>query len=209
VECQSVLLRGERQDLFPHPGGRLLGEQDHLQLAPGGVHELWLEGSVGRNRPGLTVGAQKHGDVEAERALEPSFDSPRKRALLAAGGTEDHVAAGAERGDLVEPEPLEDAPQVLVLDPAPGPEVHAPQECRVATHAATLARLSHLEGVAIVGFSILGGVMACLSGSYAARSLAAGEPSDTLARRINEGIARGFTASRPASVVAALIMLWT
>ena len=61
----------------------------------------------------------------------------------------------------------------------------------------------------IVGFSMLGGVMACLSGSYAARSLAAGEPSDTLAQRVNEGIARGFTASRPASVVAALIMLVT
>jgi hypothetical protein len=65
-----------------------------------------------------------------------------------------------------------------------------------------------LEAV-IAGFSVLGGSMACLSGSNAARSLAAGKSAGFLAQRINEGMARGFTASWPVSIVAAIIMALT
>lgn len=72
-----------------------------------------------------------------------------------------------------------------------------------------LASLRDLLEALIAGFSVLGGGMAYLSGSYAATALAQEQPADVVARRVNEGIGEGFTLSRGMSIVALTIMAWT
>ncbi|HWM63958.1 MAG TPA: hypothetical protein VNP96_08230 [Solirubrobacterales bacterium] len=64
---------------------------------------------------------------------------------------------------------------------------------------------SFLEAL-IAGFSVLGGGMAYLSGSYAATALADERSADFVARRVNEGLGEGFTLSRWLSIIAFTIM---
>lgn len=65
-----------------------------------------------------------------------------------------------------------------------------------------------LEAV-VAGFSVLGGVMAYLSGFSAAQAMAQNQSSEALAHAINEGIGKGFNWGSRSAVVALIIMVWT
>jgi len=67
---------------------------------------------------------------------------------------------------------------------------------------------SFLEAI-VVGFSILGGGMAYLSGYKASEALAEGQSPEIVGQRVDEGIALGFRGSWPASVVALILMVWS
>ena len=58
----------------------------------------------------------------------------------------------------------------------------------------------------VAGFSVLGGTMAYLSGFWAFRALADGQPPAVIAERVNEGIAMGFAWGAPAAAVAFTIL---
>lgn len=62
---------------------------------------------------------------------------------------------------------------------------------------------------AVTAVSILGGVMAYMSGYSASQAMAEHQPSDVLAQRINEGIAEGFAAGWPLAILAFIIGTWT
>jgi hypothetical protein len=64
-----------------------------------------------------------------------------------------------------------------------------------------------LEAV-VAAFSVLGGGMAYLSGYYASQAIAEGQSSEFVAHRVNEGLAIGFRAGSPASIIALIIMVW-
>jgi hypothetical protein len=66
-----------------------------------------------------------------------------------------------------------------------------------------------LVEAAVVAFSVLGGVMAYLSGYFAAEALSHDQPPGVLARRVNEGIGQGFKWGSLAAVFALIIMVWT
>jgi len=59
-----------------------------------------------------------------------------------------------------------------------------------------LTNIRELTEAVIAAFSALGGAMAYASGSYAAEALAEKQPAYVVARRVNEGVGRGFMASR-------------
>lgn len=61
----------------------------------------------------------------------------------------------------------------------------------------------------IASFSVLGGGMAYLSGSYAAAALTARQSAEVLARRTNEGIGEGFVLFRSIAVLTFVIMAST
>jgi len=65
-----------------------------------------------------------------------------------------------------------------------------------------------LEAI-IAGFAVLGGGMAGFSGFEAAEALEEGQSPEVVARRINQGIAVGYEAFSPLSILALIIMLWT
>jgi hypothetical protein len=56
---------------------------------------------------------------------------------------------------------------------------------------------------------VLGGGMAYFSGSYAATALTERQSAETLARRINEGIGKGFIHSRSFAVLTLVTMVVT
>jgi len=61
----------------------------------------------------------------------------------------------------------------------------------------------------VAAFSVLGGGMAYSSGLAAAQALADEGSPDTVAHRVNEGIAHGFEQASPMSIAALIIVLWT
>jgi len=61
----------------------------------------------------------------------------------------------------------------------------------------------------IAALSILGGGMAYLSGYKSSEALAEGQPPEVIGRCVDEGIAVGFRASWPVSVVVLIIMVWS
>lgn len=65
-----------------------------------------------------------------------------------------------------------------------------------------------LEG-AIAAFSILGGVMAYLSGYYAAQALRQHRPPQVVAQRINEGVGEGFIGGSLPAIIALIIVVWS
>ncbi len=65
-----------------------------------------------------------------------------------------------------------------------------------------------LEAI-IAAFSVLGGGMAYFSGFSASQALAQGQSAESVAHRINEGIAEGFELTSPLSIVALIIVVWT
>jgi hypothetical protein len=65
-----------------------------------------------------------------------------------------------------------------------------------------------LEGI-VVGFSILGGVMAYWSGFLAAQALVSGSSPEVIGHHVNVGIARGFLSGSPLAILALIIMMWT
>jgi hypothetical protein len=67
----------------------------------------------------------------------------------------------------------------------------------------------NLLEAAVVGFSVLGGSMAYLSGFYASQALALRQSPEVVAQRVNEGLAVGFRAGSPASIVAFIMMVWS
>jgi len=62
---------------------------------------------------------------------------------------------------------------------------------------------------AVAAVSILGGVMACASGYAASQAMAEGWPPEILSQRVNEGIARGFSAGWPLALVIFIIGAWS
>jgi hypothetical protein len=71
------------------------------------------------------------------------------------------------------------------------------------------AAIRELLEAAIVGFSVLGGGMACASGLRADRALARGLAPSVMAHQVNKGIAFGFRVSWLPSIGAAVIMVLT
>jgi hypothetical protein len=61
---------------------------------------------------------------------------------------------------------------------------------------------------AVTAVSVLGGVMAFMSGYFATQTMAAEKPPNVLAHRINEGIGRGFAVGWPMAVSALIIEIW-
>ncbi len=72
---------------------------------------------------------------------------------------------------------------------------------------ATNAR--ELLETAVTAVSILGGAMAWASGYAASQAMAESQPPDVLSRRINEGIAEGFTVGWPLAILVFIIGAWT
>lgn len=70
-----------------------------------------------------------------------------------------------------------------------------------------LSALSLLLEAAVVGFSVLGGMMAAASGYAAWRAVEAGRALDRLTPEINRGIVIGFEIGVYAALVAAIIVL--
>lgn len=68
---------------------------------------------------------------------------------------------------------------------------------------------TNLLQAAVTAVSLLGGLMAYTSGYFAAQAMAERQPSDVLAQRVNEGIARGFLAGWPIATLALIIEMWS
>lgn len=65
-----------------------------------------------------------------------------------------------------------------------------------------------LEAI-IAAFSVLGGAMAYFSGFAAFQAVAREQPPESVAHRVNEGIAEGFGLAWPVSIAALMIVVWT
>jgi hypothetical protein len=77
--------------------------------------------------------AKEHRHLVAEGACKTRFDQVDQRGLAGLFGRKNHVAAGAEAGDLRQAQRLELLAQLLILDPA-ATEVHPAQKGDVALH---------------------------------------------------------------------------
>jgi hypothetical protein len=72
-----------------------------------------------------------------------------------------------------------------------------------------LGEVRALLDAMVLAASVLGGMMAAVSGYRASRALTNDTGPATLAREINEGIAVGFECGQPVSLLALIIGLWT
>ncbi len=62
-----------------------------------------------------------------------------------------------------------------------------------------------LVEAAVTAVSVLGGAMAYFSGYAAAQAVMNGEPPEVLAHEVNGGLAQGFIAGSPLSVLALIL----
>jgi hypothetical protein len=61
----------------------------------------------------------------------------------------------------------------------------------------------------VAAFSMLGGAMASVSGSWAAQAILEDQPPNVVSQRVNEGIGMGFVYGAPLALVALIIAVWT
>lgn len=60
----------------------------------------------------------------------------------------------------------------------------------------------------IVGFAVMGGLMAGWSGAQAAWAHWTNKAVDAIAERVNRGLAVGFTVGAPVGIAMAMMTIW-
>jgi hypothetical protein len=81
-------------------------------------------------------------------------------------------------------------------------------DIRISVAGMGTSEFSELVQSTITAVSILGGAMAYMSGYRAARAMSAGDPPESVAARINEGLGLGFVGGVPLAVLVLIIEAW-